>query len=447
MKLRPVKGMIAFWVTWLGLLLSFTGSGLTRFGLSVWVFQETRDPQAFSALLFFATIPLALGSLVAGPLVDRWDRRNVLIVSNIVASLPTLGVMALYFYGDLALWHLYVTLFINGLANAFILPAFDASIRMLVPAERLGQASGFSQMIQSLGTIIAPPIAGFMLARLGLGSIFISDFVSVVLAVIALLIVTIPQPERSLSTQTVSIWEDFIFGLRYIFTRPPFLFLMTLLTLIIFASSFVYALSGPLVLAFDSESTLGIAYAAFGFGGLVGAVVVGVSGGPKRRMHGILLGTALMAVGTGLVSMRPNALWISSGLFVFGVAMTFVIALNRTIYQEKAAPEVLGRVFSFRIVVGTGAQALGLLLAGSLAANVFEPAMQAGGALALRFGPWLGTGEGRGTALLVLFTGLGLLLVSIAASLIPQLRMLEDVLSDSDTRLKDSVNPSRAIGS
>jgi MFS family permease len=99
MRLRPFTGMTAFWLTWLGLLLSFTGSGLTRFGVSVWVFEQTRDPQAFSALLFFATIPLAVGSLIAGPLVDRWNRRTVLIVSNVVASLPTLLIMLLYFTG------------------------------------------------------------------------------------------------------------------------------------------------------------------------------------------------------------------------------------------------------------------------------------------------------------------------------------------------------------
>lgn len=425
-----LKGITAFWLVWLGLLMSFTGSGLTRFGLSVWVFERTRDPEAFGVLLFFAIVPLAVGSLVAGPLVDRFNRRRVLIVGNIVASLPTLGIMLLYFQGGLELWHLYLTLFVNGIANAFILPAFDASIRMLVPETKLGQASGFSQMIQSLGTIVAPPVAGFMLMRFGLGSVFITDFLTVAVAVLALSLVAIPQPVRELSATRTSIWQDFVFGLRYIVARPPFVFLMTFLTLVIFASSFVYALSGPLVLAFGTETTLGIVYAAYGLGGLIGAVLVGATGGTRRCMNGILLGAMAMGLGAALASLQAEALWVSTGIFVFGLAMTYVIALNRTIYQEKAAPEVLGRVFSFRLVVGAGAQALGLLLAGSLAARVFEPGMLKDGALAAVFGALLGTGEGRGAALLILLTGVGMLLLAVVSALIPALRLLEDRLSD-----------------
>lgn len=430
MRLTRFTGMQAFWLTWFGLMLTFTGSGLTRFGLSVWVFQETRDPQAFSALLFFAIIPLAVGSLVAGPLVDRWDRRKVLMLSNIAASIPTLVVMLLHFQDGLELWHLYISLFINGLANAFILPAFDASIRMLVPTSRLGQASGLSQMIQSLGVIIAPPIAGAMMAQLGLGSIFLSDFSTFLAAVFALLLVEIPKPVRELVTTQTSIREDFVFGLRYLTERPPFVFLMAFLTSVIFASSFVYSLSGPLVLSFASESALGFTYAAYGIGGSLGAIIVSITGGPKRRMRGILLAATAMGLGAAFASLRADPVWISVGIFVFGVAMTYLIALNRAVYQEKAAPEVLGRVFSVRIVAGTSAQALGLLLAGSLAANIFEPAMLEGGALAASFGRLLGTGEGRGAATLYLLTGLGTLLLTTISALFPSLRNLEDQLPD-----------------
>jgi MFS transporter, DHA3 family, macrolide efflux protein len=432
MPRHRMTGMSAFWLTWLGLVLSFTGSSLTRFGLSVWVFEQTRDPEAYSALLFFATIPLAFGSLIAGPLVDRWNRRQVLVVGNIVASLPTLVIMALFFSGNLAVWHLYLALFINGLANAFILPAFDASIRMLVPREQLGRASGMSQLIQSLGTIIAPPIAGFMLVQLGLGSIFITDFVTVMAAVLALSVVFIPQPDGA-EKPVSSVWQDFVFGLRYIGDRPPFVFLMTFLTLVIFAQSFVYALSGPLVLAFGDEAALGLVYGAFGVGGLIGAVLVGITGGTQRRMYGILLGALGMAIGAIVCSLRPSLLWAGGGVFLFGLALTYMIALNRTIYQEKAAPEVLGRIFAFRVAIGVGAQAVGLLLAGWLAANIFEPVMQPDGALAATFGSWVGTGDGRGAALLILLTGVGLFVFTIVAALLPTLRKLEDRLPDHES--------------
>lgn len=429
MRTQRITGMSAFWLTWLGLLLSFTGSSLTRFGLSVWVFEQTRNPESYSALLFFATIPLAFGSLIAGPLVDRWNRRQVLIVGNIVASLPTVAIMLLFFNDQLAIWHLYAALFINGLANAFILPAFDASIRMLVPKEQLGRASGMSQLIQSVGTIVAPPIAGFMLVQFGLGSVFIVDFVTVMAAVLALAVVFIPQP--SSNDQPVgSVWDDFVFGWRYIGERMPFVFLMAFLTLVIFAQSFVYALSGPLVLAFGDETALGLVYGAFGVGGLVGAVLVGVTGGTRRRMNGVLLGSIGMAIGAIISSLQPNGLLIGAGIFLFGLSMMYLISLNRTIYQEKAAPDVLGRIFAFRVAIGVGAQAVGLLLAGWLAANVFEPGMQEGGALHALFGQLLGAGEGRGSALLILLIGIILLVFTLVSALLPALRKLEDHVPD-----------------
>jgi MFS family permease len=423
-----VSGVKAFYVIWIALLLSFTASGITRFGLSVWVFDETRDPQAFSTLLFFATIPVAVGSIFAGPIADRWDRRNVLIVSNISASLPTVAIMGLYFVGQLQLWHLYVALFINGITSAFLLPTLDASIRVLVPSDKLAQASGLSQMVQSLGTIIAPPLAGVLLIEAGLGLIFVLDFVTVIAAALILWVVTIPQSPRVLDLEAKNVWQDLGFGLRYIKSQAGFVFLIGFLTLVIFAQSFVYALTGPLVLSFASETALGWVYGAFGVGGLIGAILISVTGGMRPRMYGILLSAMGMGITAILVSLRPEVMWILLGVFGFGMAMSALITLNRTIYQEHAAPEVLGRIFAFRVIVGVSAQALGLLLAGHLAAAVFEPAMLETGSLSPIFGDVLGVGVGRGAALLTLLTGLAIVILTTLCALIPALRRLEDTL-------------------
>ncbi len=425
---RPFEGQEAFWVLWAGLLVSFTGSGLTRFGVSVWVFQETRDPQAFAALLFFAVFPIALGSLVAGPLIDRWDRRTVLIVANVVASIPTLAVVVLLWFGDLQLWHLYVALFVNGLANAFVLPAFDSSIRLLVAPRRLGQASGYAQLIQTLGLVIAPPIAGVLMLSLGLGAIFLIDALTAAVAVATLLVVAIPRPAPD--TARTSLWQEFVLGLRYVAGRPPFVFLLVHLGVVVFASAFTYALSGPIVLSFGDEGTIGLVYAAYGVGSVVGALVIGVTGGTRPRMHGIVVGAFVMSAGTVLTSLRPDALWIGLGVFVAGMAQAVLIASDRTIYQEHVALRMLGRVFSFRSVIITGSQAFGLLTAGWLAAQVFEPAMMPGGALAERLAMF-GTGPGRGSAIMLLGTGAVLGCLALTAAVVPAIRRLESRL-DAD---------------
>lgn len=148
---RAFAGILA------GQMVSSVGSAMTRFGLVIWTLAETGDTTAYSLLLLAAFLPLGLGALVAGPLVDRLDRRQVMIVANIASSLSTLAIALLYVFDGLATWHLYVALFVNGIANAFVLPAFDASVPLLVRKEQLGRAAGLSQMIAGLEMILGPP--------------------------------------------------------------------------------------------------------------------------------------------------------------------------------------------------------------------------------------------------------------------------------------------------
>lgn len=423
--------MAAFWVAWVGLTASFTGSGLTRFGLSVWMYQETRDAEAFALLLFFGIVPLSIGSLIAGPLVDRFDRRRVLLASTALARAPTLVVMLLWWQGGLELWHLNVALVVNGLASAFVLPAFDASVRMLVPRERLAQASGFSQLMQSLGVVVGPPLAGYLLVAFGLGSIFALDVASAALAVVALALVRIPQPERTLADRAGGIWSDFLVGLRYVAARPAFVFLSLFLAATIFGSAFVYALSGPLVLGLGDEATMGLIYAVFGLGSVVGALALGAWGGPARRIPAILAATLVVGAATLLSGLRADLVWIGIFLAVLGGAQSVMLALHRVVFQDHAAPEVQGRVFAFRTLLVTAAQAAGILVSGRLAAQLFEPAMAEGGALAARLGPWIGVGEGRGAALLLVGVGLGILLLTLASAASRRIRRLEDALIEA----------------
>ncbi len=427
MSRAPVTGMRAFWIIWWGLLLSFTGSGFTRFGLSVWVYQMSRDAEAFALLLFFGILPLSLGALVAGPLVDRWDRKRVLVVATALARVPTVAVILLWWQGGLEVWHVYLAVAANGLANAFVLPAFDASIRMLVPRERLGQASGFSQLVQSLGVVVGPPLAGLLLATLGLGSIFAVDVASAVLALVALAAASIPNPGRLLDDGS-SVLASFAFGLRYVVARPAFVFLAGFLALTVLGSSFVYALSGPLVLGLGDEATLGLVYAAYGIGAVAGAVAIGAWGGPARRIPGMLAAALMLGIGTALTGARADALWIGVIIAGLGAAQAVLLALNRVVFQEHAAPEVLGRVFAFRMVLTAAAQAGGIVLAGSLAERAFEPAMMPGGALEPVLGPLLGSGEGRGAALMLVIIGALMSVLTLAAIASARVRRLEDDL-------------------
>lgn len=422
------QGVQAFYLMLFGQLLSVVGSGMTRFGLSVWVFEQTGSASDFSRLIFFAMIPMAVGSLFAGPLVDRLPRRQVMIWSNIIASVSTLFVVVLFYNDNLLQWHLYLALFVNGLANSFLVPAFEASVPLLVPKNQLARASGMGQMVSALDSIISPILAGIVVTTLGLGAVFIVDIVTFLCGVTALLLCIIPNPANKAEGE-FHFWRDLRLGWEYLWERKPFIYLIILVSLLMFIQGAVYALTGPLVLTFSDANALAWCYAGFGVGALIGGLVVSIWGGTQRRMNGIVLGLLVCTTGVFLTALDANIWLIVVGFFFFGAGFIFLFSLYRVIYQVKAAPEVLGRIFALRMVIGMSMQGVGILLSGWLATRFFEPLLREGGALATSLGTWLGVGAGRGVALLYLILACGLLALSLWAAH-PRMRLLEDELPD-----------------
>ncbi|GAB4514923.1 MAG: MFS transporter [Anaerolineae bacterium] len=430
-RAQRIKGMQAFYTLSGGQLVSTVGSGMTRFGLGIWVFTETGDTTAYTLLLFFAIFPIGIGSLFSGPFVDRLNRRHVLIAANIVASLSTLVIALLYFTDLLQLWHLYGALFVNGVANAFILPSLDSSAPLLVPKERLGRASGLTQLIQSMETIVSPSLAGFVIGIFGLGAIFIVDFVTFSASIIALVLSDIPQSKHKTESPKTSVLQDFMMGLRYIRQRPALMYLMGLFATTMFLLPGVaYSLVTPLILTFADEATLGLIISGFGVGSMVGGIALGIWGGPQRRMPGILSAMTIVGLAAILTGSFQNAFVIGAAFFITGIGFVFIMGLSRVIWQTNVEPYMLGRVFALQIAVGVLSQSAGVLLTGPLADQVFEPLLTSSGALADTVGQWIGTGAGRGMALMFIIVGIIQLIIVLASFSVRYIRHIEDQLPD-----------------
>jgi DHA3 family macrolide efflux protein-like MFS transporter len=138
-----------------------------------------------------------------------------MIVPNVIASLSTL-VIALFFDMDtLMLWQLDVALSISSIANAFISPSLQSSAPLLIPKERLNRASGRSQLMRAVETILEPGLAGFVVGSFGLGAIFVIDFATFGASIVALLLTYIPRSMRtSESRARPTFWHDLAFGFR-----------------------------------------------------------------------------------------------------------------------------------------------------------------------------------------------------------------------------------------
>ena len=421
----------AFYAMAAGQIVSTIGSGMTRFGLGLWVLDRTGDVVAYTTLLFVAVLPLGVASPLAGPLIDRWNRRWTMMLANAGASAPTLIVALFYFTDTLAVWHLYVALAVTGVATAFILPALDASTPLLVKTERLGNAGGVAAMLQSVDMILSPLLAVPVYLVLGRGAVFIADFATFGVSIVAIALAIVPQPARVPGEAGPSLWPEFRYGVRYIVERPPFVYLVFFASASMFLMGGIgYALATPLALSFSNETGAAVMVTAFGAGSLLSGLLLTARGGPMRRMNGILGAMALAGVGAIVAGLRENLVLATGGVFIVGAGFAFTFWLNRVIWQVKAAPGVLGRVSSLRIMIAIVAQSAGVLMAGPLAAGVFGPLMEPGGGLAGSVGAVIGVGAARGMALMNILVGGTLIGLAAASFVMRPVRRLEDALPD-----------------
>jgi DHA3 family macrolide efflux protein-like MFS transporter len=433
---RPI-GVRAFVIIWAGQLISLLGTAMSQFGLTIWVYERTGQATALALVGFFFVTPIVILSPIVGAIVDRSNRKLMMMISDLAAGLATIVQLTLFATGHLQVWHLYVTAAFVGTFQAFQWPAFSAAISMMLPKEQYGRANGMLQLADSASGIFAPMLAGVLLGVIGLVGLFAIDIVSFCFAIGALLFVHIPQPEMTESGREAkgNLLKESAYGFRYIFARPSLLGLQ----LVFFAGNFFSALGwtllAPMILARtgNNELVFGSVQSAGAVGGVIGGLAMSGWGGPKRRVHGVLAGWILASllgqVAMGLGQSLP--VWAVAA-FVLSFFVPIINGSNQAIWQAKVPPDVQGRVFSVRMLIAWLVTPLSRLVAGPLADRVFEPAMNPGGSLVPLFGGLVGSGAGAGMSLILVLTGFIAALVSLGGYAFRAIREAEDILPDHD---------------
>ena len=376
-------------------------------------------------------------SPVAGALVDRWNRKLVMMLSDLAAGLMTVIVLLLYTTDHLQIWHLYVTGAFAGAFQAFQFPAYSAAVTTMLPKEQYARASGMLSLAQSAADVFAPLAGGILLGIIDIAGILAIDVVTFVVAIGALLVVHVPQPETTEAGHAAqgSLWKESLYGFRYILERPSLLGLQLVFLAINLTGSIGFTVLAPMILARtgNNEMVLGSVRSVMGLGSLIGSLLLSVWGGPKRRVHGVLLGMALSSLLGDLVMGLGTApvIWGVGAFFTWFFA-PIINGSNQAIWQAKVAPDVQGRVFATRRLIAQISGPVAMLLAGPLADYVFEPAMMPGGGLSGVFGGLVGTGPGAGMALMFVVTGILGALISLGGYAFGTVRDAEDILPDHD---------------
>ncbi|MCK5182407.1 MAG: MFS transporter, partial [Dehalococcoidia bacterium] len=422
--------MFGFSIVWLGQLVSMSGSGMTRFGLTYWVYQETGEATALAIVAIFSFAPAIFFSPIAGVIVDRVSRKRVMIASDLAAGLSTVALLILFSTGHLEIWHLWAAGFLASSFETFQFPAYSAAITTMVEKKHYTRANAMLGMVQSASIIVAPVAAGVLLPLIGINGIMIIDIATFVFAIGTLLFVLIPNPPETAAGRASrgNLLQESAFGFRYIFSNRSLIGLL----LIFFTTNLTFGLTmillAPMLLERTAGNTAiwGTTMMMFGIGGVVGGLVIAAWGGFKKRIHGVLLGLVFLSIfGQIVIGVGRNIQVWAVGAFLAMFFMPLVNGSSQAIWQAKVAPDIQGYVFATRRLIAQISAPVAMILGGRLADVVFEPAMASGGEFAQFFQPLVGSGPGSGMALMFIFAGFVGVAAALIGYLVPVIRNVE----------------------
>jgi len=443
LKILKVSSLRTFVIIWFGQLISTIGSGLTGFALGVWIYQETGSTMLFTLNMLAFALPTLIMSPFSGALVDRYDRRWMMILSDTGAGLSTFFIAILMYTHHLEIWHIFIATAFNAAFTSFQWPAYSAVTSLLVPKEQLGRASGMVQIGQAVSQLIAPALAGALLVLIGLKGVVLIDFVTFLFAVTTLLFVRVPKPAETATGKAAkgTIWQEAAFGWKYIVARSGLLGLLIIFALFNLLSGIIDPLIVPLVLDMTTPDILGYLASFIGVGMLIGTLIMSAWGGPKRKINGVLGFLMISGAADILLGVTPLLWMMAISAFIMMLVMPIINGSSQTIWQRKVPADIQGRVFSVRRMIAWSMTPVAYIIAGVLNDKVFKPLLVEGGTLSeTAIGKVLGVGPSRGTGLLFIIIGLLSVLVAASGYLNPHVRNVEDELPDAELKSVDDLS-------
>ena len=358
-----------FFPIWIGQQFSLFGSAIAQFALVWWLTQKTGSATVLATASLVAILPQILLGPFAGALVDRWNRKRVMIIADSFIALVSFILALLFWAGKAEVWHIFLVQVLRALGGAFHWPAFSASTSLMVPKEHLSRVAGLNQALYGIMNIVTPPVAALLLSVIPIHMILGIDVATAVVAIIPLLFLPIPQPQAA--TKAEPYWAQFREGFRYVWRWRGALYLLFAVTILNALLNPAFSLLPILVTKHFGKGALelGLLESAFGIGVIVGGLFLSAWGGFKKKIHTSLAGMIGMGLGVVAIGLLPPP-WFYGAILamgVFGFANPITNGPLTAILQTAVAPEMQGRVFSLIGSLSAGASPIGLALAGPVA--------------------------------------------------------------------------------
>jgi DHA3 family macrolide efflux protein-like MFS transporter len=362
---------VRFFTIWIGQSFSLFGSAIVQFALVWWLTQETGSAIILTTATLAGVLPQILLGPFAGALVDRWDRRLIMILADGAIAVFTLVLIWLFATGGVQVWHIYVLMAVRSLGGAFHFPAMAASTPLMVPEQHLTRVSGINQTLMGLLNMIAPPIGALLIDVMPTERVLMIDIGTAALAIAPLLIFSIPQPERQpveAHLPKPSLWADVHEGLRYLSQLPGLLTVLAMVFVLNFLLTPTGALAPLLITRHFGKGAFefGLFDSAWGLGMIAGGLLLGIWGGFRKKVATSMMGIIGIGVGISMVAFAPEDMfWLALvGMTVTGITNPLANGPLMALLQSIVRPDMQGRVMSLVSSFAMAMTPLGLIIAG-----------------------------------------------------------------------------------
>jgi DHA3 family macrolide efflux protein-like MFS transporter len=398
------KAMAPFLVLFSGQAFSLFGSRLVQFALVWYLTEQTKSPTVLATASIAALLPQVFIGPFAGALVDRWNRKTVMMVADSLVALSVLILAFIFTTGRIEVWHIYTVMMFRAVGGAFQWPAMQASTSMMVPQKHLSRVAGLNQSLNGLVAISAPPAGALLLEFISIEYVLAIDVATAILAVGSLLFISVPQPEHKPGPAT-GVIGDMKEGFKWILSQKGLLIIMIMSLIINLFTTPTFTMLPLFITEVLNGGAIQLAWiqSANGVGMILGGVVLGVWGGFKSKVNTAFSGLLMASIGLLLFSQTPpNILWMGvASIFIFGFMNSITNSSFFSLLQTLIPHEMQGRVLTLILSTSVAVSPLGLALAG--------PIVEVTG---LRF--WF------------VISGLAFMAGSVVGFVVPQIRKLEE---------------------
>ena len=369
------KSFRKFLLLWSGELISAIGSGLTSFGLGVYVFEQTGKASAMALVILLAFMPSLLLSAVAGVLADRYDRRLLMVLSDSLSAVGIVYILICMLDGEAEVWQICVGVTISSVFSSLLDPAYKATVTDLLDKEQYTKASGLVQVAGSAKYLISPVIAGFLLTVSDIKLLLVIDICTFFVTVISTLAVRSGLDSKKYE-QAKSFIREFKDGWGAVSENRGVLVLVIMTSVLTFFLGFIQTLSMPMILAFTDSSALGMVETIAASGMLVTSVMIGIFS--IKRGYVKILSISLFCAGIFMAAfgLRENIVFICVSGFLFFAMLPFANTCLDFLIRTNIENSVQGRAWGLIGVISQLGYVVAYALSGVLADYMFTPLLR-----------------------------------------------------------------------